>query len=301
MARQKKIIPGVPNTQYPKDTKGAVKILWASKDDYTWDQLTSLMTEALSHRGYEGGPYHGASNPAEYYTSRLLGHMGANPNIEDWKKSNSDGDGPYYNTVRFVLERAWVASKEFKKINDAFLEEYNNRPDMQEFYKEFAVDQYYFYDVWGNHYYESTYNEPTGESKLIIESEKNAPSSYMSYKRCMSGWKARQFLEKNRPTAFAEGDLVVLRDVYVDHPDHDPLWLSYYERMRQNTTVPDKSTLRIGTVMKVTDNIPYRATRGCKLIDILWIGKDASVHVPEKVLKFYERPTYKNGLKKRES
>ena len=301
MAKIKKITPGVPNVDFPKDSKGIVKAFWRAKDEYTWDDMLQMMTEAMTKGGnYKGGTFHGASSPSEYYTNRLIGQMGENPDINDWKRDDGKG-GPLYSTVRFVMERCWRASKEFRKVNEEFLAEYNSRQDMQDFYREMIQHQYYFYDVWGNNHYKSPYNEASDEVKAVIASEEIAPSSYTSYYNCMCSWQGKQTLEKMRPAVFEEGDLVVLRDPYVGHCDHDPLWLSRYQQHQQGVEIPSKETLRIGTVMKLTDDMPWRASKGSKQIDVLWFGKEDSNRVPEKILKFHERPTYANGLKKRES
>ena len=283
MARQKKIVRYVPQTKIPEE--GWV-ILWNDRANYSFDDLfgwakTDMPQESL-----------------EYYNQRFDEHDGIIRN--EWRNKNT-WDKPAYSLIRSLHQEAWRNSPHFKNVNDAFLAEYDSREDMQEIYKMFFAELQYTYDASGKCYSRKSYNPESEGNKAdanFFETYAERPKDYRVWECVVGHWNAKSYIEKNRETPFEEGDLVRLRDPYVSHPDHDPLWISRYEQARDGKTIPDRSNARIGTVMKVTNNVPWRASKGSKEIEILWFGKESTVNVPEKVLKWMERPTKKNGLLK---
>ena len=282
MARQKKIVPYVLNTKIPDE---GWKLLWDDRNNYSLDDLLAWASVNQTEE------------QKAYYKNKTLEHDGILQS--EWRNNNGWG-GPAYSVVASMCRHAYINSRYFKEVNDAFLAEYDSRADLQELYKTFLTKCHWMYDAAGHCWSRSSYHGDEAGVKFFEEYSER-PKDYRCYSSVTETWEAKSYVETKRETPFQPGDLVRLRDPYVNHCDHDPLWLSRYQQHQQGVEIPSKETLRIGTVMKLTDDMPWRASRGSKQIDVLWFGKEDSTRVPEKVLKFHERPTYANGLKKRES
>lgn len=183
----------------------------------------------------------------------------------------------------------------FKEINDKFLAEFDSREDLQEIYA-LAVKGRYHLRLLNLSYVETN---PAGGPPSPYTTR---PESFIMYNDIVS-WsnEARQKIELSRETPYMEGDLVVLRQTSVGNGDYDPMFIPYWQRTEKGET-PDKTVPRLGTVISVTENVNgWRATRGSKIIKVMWvgIGEGKIQDVPEKHIKFHERPTFKNGMKVR--
>lgn len=161
-----------------------------------------------------------------------------------------------------------------------FLLWYNSRPDIQEIYR------WAFTDASGGamyiqHPFSNTWSYK-GDSDWDSSWEQNPINSDMFWRVC-GDWNVRKFIAVNRETTYSEGDLVVLRTPFVGNWDYDPLW--------ERHNMPDKTVLRIGTILEMTDNIHRnsRAGKGSRAVQVLWNGTSESKLVPERVLKHLER------------
>lgn len=157
---------------------------------------------------------------------------------------------------------------------------YNSRPDIQEIY------HWAFSDTGASYMYVQHPDKHTwcykGDSEWDASWEQTPANSDMFWRIC-GDWNVRKFVAVNRETTYSEGDLVVLRTPYVGNWDYDPLW------ERQN--MPDKTVLRVGTILEMTSNIHRnsRAGKGSRAVQVLWNGTTESKLVPERVLKHLER------------
>ena len=279
MAKQKKIVPYVLNTKIPDE---GWRLLWQERNNYSLDDLLAWASVNQTEE------------QKAYYKNKTLEHDGILQS--EWRNNNGWG-GPAYSVVASMCRHAYINSRYFKEVNDAFLAEYDSRADLQELYKTFLTKCHWMYDAAGHCWSRSSYHGDEAGVKFFEEYSQR-PKDYRCYSSVTETWEAKSYVETKRETPFQPGDLVRLRDPYVNHCDHDPLFVSRYVTMRSGETTPDRSTVRIGTVMKVTNDVPWRASRGSKQIEVLWFGKEESTLVPEKILKWEERPTKKNGLLK---
>lgn len=278
MAKAKKIQKYVPTIKLPSSGR-EWRILNESdnyKDYFTvlakYDSLVRPTLDAWQASYYD--PYTEKFKSGEW-------------NVADWKTVMGE--------YRFhaMLQSIWPFTDEYKALNDAFMKEYDSRDDLQEVYREAASNNYYFYDENGKHY---SQNEATVKGWI------HRPNNYQMYREVMNrSAEASKKIELARETPYLEGDLVLLRKPFVGKRDIDPLYVNpYSEEARAGASTPDASTLRIATVIGVTERVSsWRATKGSKVIQLVWMGQEDMVDVEEKYIKWHERPTYKNGMKKR--
>lgn len=294
MARQKKIVPYVPNSKLIA-REDLWKIVWDNRANHTLEGLVEL---AVKRDEYYKPYDEGAKAHFQYQFDRYL------INADNWREDDGDGSPKKYGVRRLC---GWVATMttQFDEMNNDFLAEYDSREDLQEVYKKFYPESYGVSDRYGMQYWSndgSFRNEYTAVKKTrqqIDDLYRNRPDSYLMFMEVVSGHNARTFIEINRPTPYEPGDIVKLRDPYIDHCDHDPLWQSRYAVARGATPAPDKSVERLATVMKVTDRVDgWRGSKGNKVLEVLWFGKTETSFVREKVVKWMQRPTKKNGLVK---
>lgn len=270
MARQKKVIKYVPQTAIPGRSQ-AYKLM----AHYKPSEIIALIKERHTF------------SKTTYYSSYV--QKFEHGQLDD----NSFVAAVHKRYYRDMCEYAFPMSEEFKKINDQFMAEFDSRGDLQEIYKE----------AMGNNYH--CYKMHDGFTALeLTDPLRVRPETYMMFRDAVSrDSDACKKIELARPTPYMEGDLVVLRDTSVDNADYDPLYISRYNSYHLKQTTPDKTVKRIGTVISVTEKISnWRASKGSKTIKVMWVGiKDGEIFdVPEKHIKFMERPTFKNGMKTRE-
>lgn len=295
MARQKKIVKYVPNTKYPKNSNYYFDAMVKHLDKYNLDDMLQLAEKYFINRN---SPTHwGEDNTCrKYYLERFARY---DITAENWREAATRKNNyPMNGFVRIC----YIASSEFDKVNEEFLKEYDEREDLQEFYKRFYSHTRYIDDRWGNSWNTSGYSPPDEQEKVKQFRDKYAerPLDFTMFEVVAGQHEAARWREVNRETPFQPGDLVRLRDPYVGHDDYDPLYVSRYDILHNGKQpTPDKETPRIGTVMKVTEETRrYRAGKGSKLIEVLWLGKEETVYVQERIIKWEERPTKANGLLK---
>jgi hypothetical protein len=192
-----------------------------------------------------------------------------------------------------LLNTIFPYTEEFTALNDAFMAEYDSRPDLQEAYAMAYSEAWIVSDRFERRI------DKTEAAKLGFDKR---PESMLMWStmtnRC---WSLQTKTELSRETPYQEGDLVLLRTPYVNtkfDPMHVDRWSEDY---RNGKRTPDVSVLRIGTVIGITDRTGNRVQgRGSKIIQLQWIGQEDISDVAEKFIKWHERPTYKNGMKKRE-
>lgn len=283
MPRQKKIVKYSLTMKLP-DRNDGWQTIWENRADYTLDGLLDLVDKRAALAG-EASP---RMDMLERLTQRGI-------DDSSWRNPDLDGSRPYYAVAR-ILQYAYPLSKAFNDINDVFFAEYNSRPDLQELYVKFAPEINWAYDTLGHHHARgSYYREQEEKDKAYWQAHDVAPADYYMFQAVYDNGNTRTFREANRETPFQPGDLVKLRTGYIGHPDWDHLFVSRYQAHQTGTTTPDRTVDRIGMVMRVTDTVPWRAAKGTKRIEILWHGNTETSHVPEKCLKWEERPTKKNG------
>lgn len=302
MARQKKIVPYVPQTAYPKESGEYWKVLHKNRQNYTLEKCMDLLVRHwdMSEQEKERDNWVGSRgmHPVEWYRERFNRDSTKDANMWDL-----DSDGSMSRTsVRNMLNHIFTLTSEFQAIHDQFMAEYDSREDLQEVYRTHQPEVYYLYDRYGNsinNYGESPYYKDDPDmttGKVWAE----RPESFRMFHGVVNSRQVKTFIEERRETPYQPGDLVRLRDPYVGHPDHDPMWANRYSIARgEAEPIPDKTTLRLGTVMKVTNQLAtWRGTKGCKYIEVLWLGKEDTVLVEENKLRWEQRPTKANGLLK---
>lgn len=301
MARQKKIVKFVPNTKLPCDDKAMRRAMWEARNTYTLNDLVEMTCQFYDNTDAKTHYWGNEGTPREYFKKRLEQY---DLTEDNWHTAYTTGTSyGAKSTLNTMLGRAYRMSKLFDETNNAFMEEYRNRDDLQTIYKKFYNDHHWLHDRWGvSKGYLSNYT-PMNEREAIIKwraQYEEVPETFLMFQEVCDGTEAARFMEINRDTPFEAGDLVRLRDPFVYHSEFDPLYASSYEvynNMKPPT--PDRETVRLATVMKVTsDTRRYYASKGSKLIEVMWFGQEGTVHVPEKVLKWMERPTKKNGMVK---
>ncbi len=278
MAKAKKIQKYVPTTKLPSNGR-EWKILDASGkyDDYF---AVIAKYDSLVRPGLD-------SWQAAYYDPHTEKFKTGEWNVADWKTVM----GEYRHHA--LLQAIWPYTEEYTALNDTLMKEYDSRDDLQEIYKEAAKNNYYYYDTQGRHYNQREAQQRGWESR---------PNNYQMFRDVMNrSTDAMKKIELARETPYLEGDLVLLRTPYVGHRDVDPLWVNpYSEEARAGAGTPDASTPRIATVIGVTERVGnWRGTKGSKVIQLVWMGQEDMLDVEEKYIKWHERPTYKNGMKKR--
>lgn len=297
MPRQKKIVPYVLNLKLPRDGHEWL-LLWKNRANYTLDDMLAMGERAATVQGtinqYEGGY-------REYHLTRLRAYD-VGPEHPDAWRAETDGC-PSLHTVRRIIRHAWTVSPERAELNRMFFEEYNSREDLQNLYRDHYGKMYQIRDEFGNTWvtqekYAYDRSEEAREKRLAyIEANRHAPSCFEVYLWVATSTPARRFIENNRVTPYEIGDLVRLRDPYVGHYDYDPMYVSRYEQMHEGKTLPPVEVPRIGIVFNIDKDGNYRGTRGSKMIEVQWNGKESTTHIAENKLKWLERPTKKNGMK----
>lgn len=308
MPRQKKVVPYVPNTVLPKEDYNW-EIVWKFANKYPLQHFLDLVDKRQEQGCYKQEYIDnrlnlktGHKKMSDYFKQRM-----SERHITDSNWLQPDGWGRPSHAIRELLGESWPMTEEFRQINDSFMTEYDSRADLQELYSKFYNSNYWVTDRWGDQYcygnaYWANNTDWKATNDAFFEKHKDRPESITHWTALNDIHNVRTFIEQNRPTPYMEGDLVRLRDPFVGDRHHDPLFTSAYDVHYHNATpTPDKSTIRLGTVMKVTDTVnSWRGSKGSKLIEVLWFGKESTVHIEERFLKWEERPTLKNGLKKRE-
>ena len=296
MAKAKKVQKYVPLTKYPRYPSESYHYLLQSK--YTYEELLSIV-DTRQDGSWGGrwtydeqgkGDYVAYKNGTEYYTDKIDSQK---TDVGNWQQINMDENYHFRNLLNWI----WPMTAEFRELNGKFLAEYDSRPDMQEFYTSMAESVGYFQDVTESY---TNYNRDD-VAKIDSGGFRNRPASYAMYSYFLESASGRRMVELARETPYEEGDLVVLRLPFVGHPDWDPEWVSHYKQHHEGKVQPGREVARMGMLMEVTEKVnAYRAAKGSKLMKVLWFGKEDAVYIPENKIKFYERPTLKNGLKKRE-
>jgi hypothetical protein len=195
--------------------------------------------------------------------------------------------------VNSLLMSIWPYTAEFAAINDAFMKEYNEREDLQELYQEAFTGNWYVYDRFGNH---------IQKTDATTKGYHQTPESYVMYRAVVNrSIEAGKKIELARETPYMEGDLVLLRKPYIGRRNVDPFYVNpYSEEYRNGARTPDESTMRVATILGVTERVgSWRVSRGSKVLQIQWIGVEDSqiIDIEERYVKWHERPTYKNGMK----
>lgn len=278
MAKAKKIQKYVPTVKLPSNGK-EWKILDAS-DNYK-DYFTVLAKyDALVRPNLD-------SWQASYYDPYTEKFKSGEWAVSDWKTVM--GDYRYH----ALLQSIWPHTEEYKMLNDLFMKEFDSRDDLQEIYKDATQNHYYYYDTDGKHY---------SQNEAVKRGWNVRPNNYQMFRDVMNrSTEAMKKVELARETPYLEGDLVLLRTPFVGHRDADPLWVNpYSEEARAGAGTPDASVPRVATVIGVTERVGnWRGSKGSKVIQLVWMGQEDMVDVEEKYIKWHERPTYKNGMKKR--
>lgn len=274
MPRQKKVVPYQPSVKMPlPDNAGT----FLQKADAQWLDFDYVYQFAASMPDEK--------HDCRYYLNNLRDRINAGTLeksqwIKDWR-------------AKRIYKGLWGSTEQFKVLNAQFLQEYATRADLQEVYGEAFTSSWYYYDLSGKAY---------NRDEAVAKGWDKSPESYIMYHTVIShSTSARQKIELNRPTSFQAGDMVLLRPSSIGR-DVDPYRVSYYSQAyREGKRTPDESVQRIGTIISVTDTVgDWRGSRGSKLLKIFWVGAENHVNVEEKHLKWYMRPTFKNGLKVRE-
>lgn len=295
MAKAKKVQKYVPLTKYPRVSSESYRYLLQSK--YTYEEMLAIVDTREGgswggrwvNDGDRKGEYVTYKDGAEYYADKIGSQK---TDIVNWQQLDMDSN--YY--FRNLLNWIWPMTAEFRELNGKFLAEYDSREDMQEFYTSIAESVGYFCDVIDGY---TNWNRDD-VVKIDAGGFRNRPASYAMYNYFLESASGRKMVELARETPYEEGDLVVLRLPFVGHPDWDPEWVPLYKQHHEGKVQPGREVARMGMLMEVTEKVnAYRASKGSKLMKVLWFGKEDAVYIPENKIKFHERPTYANGLKKR--
>lgn len=193
---------------------------------------------------------------------------------------------------RSLYASAFPASPEFDAINGAFMAEFDSREDLQELYRECYKHRYWCHNRYGK---QMRKHDPANRHYA------DRPDSFRMFNEVYDSHEAKKMRELARETPYLEGDLVLLRTPYIGHREVDPYYIHPYSKAAQEgQSTPDKSQPRVATVIAVTEEIEsWRASKGSKVLKVVWIGQEDIVNVQEKYVKWHMRPTYKNGLKTR--
>lgn len=279
MAKAKKFQKYVPATEIPKKDN-EWKILDASgKYDDFYEAVKLWEANVSVKRSYN----------KDYYTKLADAFRRGDHDITKWKEEL----GSY--VVRALYTGIWPHTPEFTQLNDAFMKEFDSREDLQEIYREGYNETYYIYDSEGNHHSKQEANTHGWDKR---------PQDYIMFRGAVGRSNAcSKKIELARETPYLEGDLVLLRKPFIGRRGVDPFYVNpYSEEARNGAVTPDDSVMRIGTVVGVTERVEgYYASKGSKVIQLIWMGVTDSqlIDVEERFIKWHERPTYKNGMKKR--
>lgn len=276
MAKAKKVQKYVPSTKYPA-RKDYTLLVDAKYNDY--DHVVSLydtFCRAISN----------------HYDNCVVDDLKAKVvsneiKKEEWKLHVASW---HYDSL---MHSIWPYTPEFVDLNNRFMAEYESREDLQEIYKDAAKNTWWWYDTHGK-----SHNRNDAETRGWVDK----PATYMMFRQVIRRGHVGEKIELARETPYQEGDLVLLRLPYVGHKRIDPMYIDpWSEEGQAGQTTPDRSMLRLGTVVSVTEKTAgWRSGKGTKIIQLIWIGKEDVVDVEEKYIKWHERPTIKNGMIKKE-
>ena len=297
MAKVKKQKRYVPSTNVKVTGREGSGLMWEKRKEFSYDQLMSWAKDYLDKTHY--GKYESGEKSVADWKARLESH---NITPENWQGDHYDGKWTW--PMSQILSNAFYVSPYFEELNTAFLAEYDSRPDLQEIYQKFYDSTNWITDRYDNSYTLNQYFRNGVDSKYILQQRelyKVRPESYVMWNSVVERAEAKKFIEVSRPTPYQEGDLVKLRSSFIGRRDIDPMFASYYDvSVNGATPTPDKTVDRIGTLIAITDDTAgWRGSAGSKILEVLWIGKDDTVKIAERMVKWEERPTYKNGMKKR--
>lgn len=273
MAKTKKIVKYQLNTKLPHEER--VHTLMAHYNSIS--TLFAMQTNTFVTAGESWDRF------AERRKQLITGEL----NDSNWRQEMGEWE------QRRLLNDAFWSSPECDKINDEFMQEYNSREDLQELYRACYPNVYWLFSRHGRQYHVRDTATPAHFAE--------APESFRMFQKVYNETAACKMRELARETPFIEGDLVLLRDPYVGHRDHDPYYISPYSPAgREGQTTPDRSTQRIATVIEVSTEIGHwRGMKGSKVLKVIWMGKEDVESVEERYVKWHMRPTFKNGLKVR--
>ena len=280
---KQKIEKYIATTPYPRDGHDANKFMGESK--LTFDDLL-MLSDIVGRDSYIGGrwvagEYVNFNSASEQWRHRV---QELKLDTSDWKKLDN-------RVILSLVGSVFRLTEEHKRINEAFLAEYDSREDLQEVYKKVFDDVGYLYNE------DSTYYHHTPADIAKSNGWDVRPQGYYMWHRAMDSRVGRRTLEVLRESPFEEGDLVVLRLPYVGNRDYDPEWVSPHNN--EGKVTPAREIPRTGMLMGFTDRLGSRkANRGSRLLKVLWFGHEEPQLVQENKLKFLERPTKKNGMKK---
>lgn len=297
MPRQKKLTKYIPNTKTFSDHRSMQHFLWDKRTEFTLEQLIEWNRE-----WYNGANYGKMNDKTDDYIKTFRDRL-ANNNVD----ATNWNTGSYYSwPISQMLEKGFIATNWFNEMNEAFLAEYDSREDLQELYKKFYDGTNWITDRYENsfsvnHYYRNTELITNEEVRALREKYSERPESFIMWNSVVDRAEVRKFIEIQRETPYQPGDLVKLRAAFIGRDGYDPLFVSNYDvYARGMSPTPDKSVDRIGTLMAITNDMKgWRGSKGSKVIEVMWIGQENTSFIPERAVKWEERPTFKNGLKQR--
>jgi hypothetical protein len=274
MAKAKKVQRYVENTEIPKN-RLEYKVLEKSGNYNDFWKVIEI------YKNHSANDYY-----RDYYTPYENGFKDGSMKAEDWKQHM--GEWRY----KMLLNTIYPHTPEAEAISNALLAEYDSRPDLQEIYQESFPDHWAVYDKTGKRFEK--------DAAIARGYDKRPDGAAMFRAVVRNSNAASKKIELARETPYQEGDLVLLRKPFVGMRV-DPLYVNPYSaEYREGARTPDESVPRIATVYGVTERtMNYYATKGSKIIQIQWMGKEDMIDIEEKYIKWHERPTYKNGMKVR--
>jgi hypothetical protein len=207
-----------------------------------------------------------ASNSQKEYTVNFVANV----------KEQYNRHGVITNNQKWTLENlAAEYVPEWDEINAKFFEWYDARPDMQELYQFSTKNQYWFYDRDGMHH-----SNDVAASKGWVE----RPISWRMFQSVANSWEAVRYRELKRDVVYDIGDMVQLRQPFVNNWRYDP--------MHSYGTTPPATTARIGTVVELKEELhrKSRGGKGSRLINVLWLSTGNQTAVPERALKKMPKP-----------
>jgi hypothetical protein len=156
------------------------------------------------------------------------------------------------------------------KLDNKFHEWYKNNPQFEGAYQACKENRWIGYLVEGKQY---TWEEAAKKGWNMT------PPNFHTFRQAMRQSDTRSYMETHRQLPFEEGDIVFLRKPYAGKWDYDPF-----------PTI-DRNDTRLGTVLSVTDDTKgWRASKGSRYIDVLWIGTpNQKKKVPVRCLKLSAR------------
>ncbi len=288
MPRNKKSQRYVPDTKLPR-ADNAWKMLDKLPAKYDWNTLIDI----YENKFIPAMGTHNQFSREIYSFNKLKEQFRQNPaDLANWKDKVPSW------RITHLMRRALPFTPEFAELDSTFMEEYNSREDLQEIYKTATVGRYYIYDKFG-----AAHQKGSGTNSF----EERPETFLMFADHIYNSIDAKTKIEESRDTPYEEGDLLLLRKPLIDRKYIDPLWVNPYSpEYRNGARTPDSSVPRIATLVNVTETVnDWRGAKGSRLLQVIWMGapeyEGRIVKVEERYLKWHERPTLKNGLKKRDT